>query len=144
MRLIRILLAVIVGVALIVFAVVNRQPVDVSFWPLPVSFEAPLFVVALVFLLLGVLAGGIAAWARAAHTRGENRRLRRRAEALETQVEALRRQQAEAENRRGAAPAAPPPPRAATDGVTRPPAIGYRGEPAGATPPYLLTGGGRA
>ena len=79
--------------------------------------EVPLYGVALMFLFLGVLAGGIAAWLNGVRARGENRRLRRRLTGLETQVDVLKRQLAEAEDRRVAAAAAANTP----DGV--PPAV---------------------
>lgn len=109
-KLIRIILAVVVGLVVIVFAVVNRHLVEVSFAPFPVNVDLPLFVVALIAVFLGVLAGGTAAWIGAARTRAESRRLRRRADALEAQVAALQKQLAEAENRRAAAAAADGPP----------------------------------
>ena len=146
LRLIRILLAVVVGVALIVFAIVNREPVEVSFAPFPASIDAPLFAVALVFLFLGVIAGGIAAWANASGARRQNRELRRRSEALDAQARELRRQLAEAEGRRVAAESAGEP---AVAGGARTP-VPYREEErrAGGTPvagrPLLGGVGGRA
>lgn len=139
-KLIRILLAVVVGVAIIVFAVANREPVDVSFAPFPGSVEVPLYGVALLFLFIGVLAGGIAAWLNAAQTRGENRRLRRRLTGLETQVDVLKRQLAEAEDRRVAAAGG-----ATADGI-RSPALVYRGGGAerDVQPPLMIGGGARA
>ena len=138
-KLIRILLAVDVGVAIIVFAIANRGPVDVSFAPFPGSVEVPLYGVALLFLFLGVLAGGIAAWLNAARSRGENRRLRRRLTGVETQVEVLKRQLGEAEDRRAAAASG-----ATADGV-RSPAVVYRGgAERDVQPPLLISGGARA
>ena len=144
-KLIRILLAVIVGLVLIVFAVVNRDPVEVSFYPFPASLEAPLVAVALVFLFLGVLAGGFVAWLNAAATRRRNRELRRRNDALDTQVRGLRRQLAEVEDRSlgGAATPAPPAP---GDRAARAPALYRPGRDGqqGAIPQPLLVGGGGA
>jgi uncharacterized integral membrane protein len=46
----------------ILFAVVNRDPVSVNFWPLPWVANLPLYVVAFGAFFLGVLAGGTAVW----------------------------------------------------------------------------------
>ncbi|HET6521073.1 MAG TPA: LapA family protein [Geminicoccaceae bacterium] len=138
-KLIRILLAVVVGLVIIVFSVANRGPVEVSFAPFPTALEVPLYGVALMFLFLGVLAGGIAAWLNGAQARGENRRLRRRLTGLETQVDVLKRQLAEAEDRRVAAAAAANTP----DGVP-PPVVYQGGGGRGGAEPLMIGGGARA
>jgi uncharacterized integral membrane protein len=67
---------------LVIFAVANRHWVTVSFDPLnstdpSLSLDLPLFVVILLSVILGVLAGGIATWFR----QGRWRRAARRHEA---------------------------------------------------------------
>ena len=60
---------------LIVFAVSNRNQVDVSLWPLDFIVRWPLFVFVYVGVLAGFLAGAAVAWASAAQ---RHRRARRR------------------------------------------------------------------
>jgi uncharacterized integral membrane protein len=55
------------GVALVIFAVANRHEVRVSFDPFnsndpSLSFALPLFLVIIVAVILGVVAGGSATW----------------------------------------------------------------------------------
>jgi hypothetical protein len=86
------------SLALIVFALANRQLTVVNFNPL-VSPEAlagpgagvPLFLVIFVFLLCGVVLGGIAAWFAAGDVRRDRRRWRREAERLGRELDSLRR-----------------------------------------------------
>ena len=56
-----------VGLVIIALSVANRQKVTFSLDPLggadpALSFEAPLFLLLLGFLVLGTIAGGVAAW----------------------------------------------------------------------------------
>ncbi|MGE0667738.1 MAG: lipopolysaccharide assembly protein LapA domain-containing protein [Sphingomonadales bacterium] len=46
----------------VLFAVVNRRPVDVNFWPFPYSMLVPLSAVAFGGFFLGALSGGLAVW----------------------------------------------------------------------------------
>ena len=71
------------AIALIVFAVANRQIVTVSFDPFDPaqpawSLRMPLFVLIFVFLIAGVLLGGFAAWLRQGRHRRASRALRSR------------------------------------------------------------------
>jgi uncharacterized integral membrane protein len=108
------------AILLVLFAVANRASVVISLDPF--SSEAPAFAVhvplflALVFaLIVGVLAGGIAAWLKQSKWRRAARRLERE----------LRAARAEAEEAPRARAAAPAPPRAASI-----PSIAYRRPPA--------------
>jgi uncharacterized integral membrane protein len=84
-----ILLPILVVVA--VFAIANRQPVELSLWPLPWDAQAPLFLVLLASLLLGALIGGTLSWAGGHHHRSAARHNRRANERLQRQVDALKR-----------------------------------------------------
>jgi uncharacterized integral membrane protein len=93
-----------IAILLLLFAFANRQFVVVSFDPFPsgdvpaFALDAPLFIVLILAGMVGVLAGGAAAWlAQGKHRRGERRN---RAEAD--------RWRAEAEATRARLPAAPP------------------------------------
>jgi len=86
------------SVALILFALANRQLTIVNFNPF-VSPEAltapgvgvPLFLVIFAVLLIGVVLGGIAAWFAAGRVRRDRRRWQREAERLNRELESERR-----------------------------------------------------
>jgi uncharacterized integral membrane protein len=50
------------AVVMIAFAVANRAPVQIRLDPLPLTLEAPLFVLAYGCVFVGLLVGGAAAW----------------------------------------------------------------------------------
>ncbi|MDX6751259.1 lipopolysaccharide assembly protein LapA domain-containing protein [Geminicoccaceae bacterium 1502E] len=97
LKIIRLLLAVAAAVAIILFAVANRQPVDVSFWPTPFVTDMPLWGVFVIGLLVGVLVGGVASWLAGWKSRREGRQARRRVVALEAREQLRREEQARAE-----------------------------------------------
>jgi uncharacterized integral membrane protein len=77
---------------LIPFAVSNRAPVSLGFWPLPFLVALPLYLLVLSLLLLGFVTGAAAAWLAGRRTRRELRRRHRRVEALERELLAARSQ----------------------------------------------------
>jgi uncharacterized integral membrane protein len=93
-----------VTVILIYFAVCNRQIVEVSFWPFA-SVSVWAFMLALPALVLGFLAGELAAWAGGRQRREEARAAARRIAALEQELRALENRLAAQD---GAADAEPP------------------------------------
>lgn len=46
----------------VLFALSNREFVELSIWPLPFSLPAPIYVVALGGMAIGFFAGGVVAW----------------------------------------------------------------------------------
>lgn len=88
MRLVHWFVTVPVAVVLVVFAVSNRSVVAVTFWPLPVRLEAPLYLVVLVAALVGFLAGELIAWMGGARARRAARNAARRIETLERDLAA--------------------------------------------------------
>jgi lipopolysaccharide assembly protein A len=78
---------------IVAFAIANRVPVEVSFAPLPIVIELPVYGVFLLGLVVGGLLGGIAVWLGSARYRRQARRLRRRTSALESQVSVLKKQE---------------------------------------------------
>ncbi len=76
------------AVILVLFAVENRDRVTLSFWPLPITLEAPIYLVVLLALLAGFLIGELAAWINGHRWRREARRQTRRAEELERELAA--------------------------------------------------------
>jgi uncharacterized integral membrane protein len=94
-KIVTVLIVVPVGILLVVFMVANRHAVTVSFDPLGsgaplLSATLPLFIVILVCLLMGVIAGGLAAWFNQGKWRKTARRLDADARALRIEREALR------------------------------------------------------
>jgi hypothetical protein len=81
-----------VTVAIIVFALVNRQTVQVDFWPLPFAPDTWLFLIVLVALLLGFLVGEIVAWIGGRRWRREARLRAQRIAVLERELAATQAQ----------------------------------------------------
>jgi uncharacterized integral membrane protein len=75
----------------VVFAVANREDMVLRFWPLPWSFDLPVYLVVLGSLVAGFLAGGLVAWIAAAPRRRRARRTAERARELAHEVSELRR-----------------------------------------------------
>lgn len=97
-----------ITLAVVLFAVSNRQSVDLHFWPLPGSFDVPLYVIGLGTMVFGFLVGGITAWIGAGEARHRARVAERDARSLEARLTDVR-----AENDR--IRAALPPSEAAAD-----------------------------
>ena len=89
----RLLLGLAGLIVIVVFAIANRTPVDVSFAPLPILIELPVYGVFLLGLVLGGLLGGVALWLGGARYRRQARRLRNKTWALENQVAVLNKQE---------------------------------------------------
>jgi uncharacterized integral membrane protein len=90
------LILVPLAIVIIAFAVANRQDVTVSLDPFnpdvpAASVTEPLFVVLIAVLILGVIAGGIAAWIRQTKWRRTARRLEREVAQLRGEIETLKR-----------------------------------------------------
>ncbi len=85
-----------VAVAVVTFAVANRERVDVSFWPAPLTLNLPLFSVVLLVLIVGFVLGALVHWLTTGSPRRRARENARRAEAAERELERLRRQMANA------------------------------------------------
>ena len=91
------LLVLVVG-----FAVANRQAVTISFDPFSATQPAyavtlPLFVVIFILVILGVAAGGIAAWLRQQSWRRAARRLDAEVRALHEEMNTMRARAARAD-----------------------------------------------
>ena len=90
------LIVVPLALAIIAFAVANRQSVTVSFDPFSSTSPAyaatlPLFLLIFVLLILGVLVGGAAAWIGQAKWRRRARKLDADVRTLHQELEAVRR-----------------------------------------------------
>ena len=82
---------IIVAAALLIpFAVSNRATVSLGLWPLPFLIDLPLYLLVLLLLLAGFVAGATTVWMAGRRVRRELRRRRRRVEALEGELKAAR------------------------------------------------------
>jgi lipopolysaccharide assembly protein A len=88
MKLIHWLVTLPLAIIIVLFAVSNRDGIIVTFWPLPVTLEAPLYLVVLLALFAGFLVGELVAWINGRRHRREARRRARRIEALERELDA--------------------------------------------------------
>ena len=73
---------------LIVFAVANRATATLDFWPLPLSLETRVFLVALVPLVIGFFIGELTGWIGGRSWRKAARHHARRIEELERELAA--------------------------------------------------------
>ena len=108
------------AILMVMFAVANRSSVAISLDPFSTTAPAltvhvPLFLLLLIALIIGVLAGGIAAWLRQSKWRRAARRLERELRTARAETEDARRRLAAAQT---------PPPQPAI------PSIAYRRSPA--------------
>jgi len=81
------LLFVLVGVLI---AVSNSQLVTLELWPLPQGIVAPLYLLVVALLLLGVLAGLIIGWWAGRHHRRRGRESRAEADRLDRELSRAR------------------------------------------------------
>ncbi len=88
MRTFRWILIGLVALALIIFAIDNRQTVTVSLWPLPIEASMGLYLVVLLTLLFGFLLGELIAWMNGHHWRRQTRLKTKRIEELERELAA--------------------------------------------------------
>ncbi len=84
-------------VVVVLFAVSNLGAVEIALWPLPGTVETRLFLVVLVPLFLGFLAGGTVAWFGAGRARSRARAAERAVRTREIEIEDLREKAKEAE-----------------------------------------------
>ncbi len=99
-KFIRYLVIVPLGIIIVSLAVTNRQLVSVSLDPLhlfdpPLSLRMPLFLLIILSLLIGVIAGGAAAWIRQGKWRRAARDNNSEAELWRAEADRLRRSQSE-------------------------------------------------
>lgn len=80
-----------------------------TFWPLPVTLGAPLYLIVLLSLLVGFIAGELAAWVAGRRRRREARLRARRIEALERELAATQGQLSSAQTATSGAARLPAP-----------------------------------
>jgi uncharacterized integral membrane protein len=74
------------------FAIENREIVEISLWPISGKLALPLFLALIGALYFGFLLGGLIAWWSGRLARAKARREARRADALQRERDALRAQ----------------------------------------------------
>ena len=80
------------GAGVVAFTVSNRGRILVDLWPVPLSFETPIFAALLIALFVGFLLGGIISFTSASKRRLLNRQLSQLLENAEREEVILRDQ----------------------------------------------------
>ncbi len=88
MRLLSWIILLPVALAVVAFSVVNREPVALDLWPLPVTTERPVFLIVIFSVFAGFVWGGLVAWISAA--RGRRRAIAERMVGAEREVSRLK------------------------------------------------------
>jgi uncharacterized integral membrane protein len=86
LRILNSLLAVVVAVLVVLFAVSNRAPVVVEIWPFPYQLELGLYALILFAVFVGFLAGLITAWLTGGKRRRELKALRKETRDLQASL----------------------------------------------------------
>lgn len=86
MRILNSVLAIIVAVLVVLFAVSNRAPVVVEIWPFPYQLELGLYALILLAVFMGFLAGMITSWLTGGKRRRELRALRKETRDLQASL----------------------------------------------------------
>ncbi len=98
-----------IAIAVVLFAVVNRNPVALSLWPLPWDIEAPLFLFTLGTIVFGFLFGAAVTWISGGTTRQKLRAAQRDLAHAQDELAALKRQVVPARSNSATPPTALPP-----------------------------------
>jgi lipopolysaccharide assembly protein A len=106
-RFVRLLLGLVALIVIMIFAIANRTPVEVSLAPFPVMVELPVYGVFLLGMVIGALLGGLGVWISSLRKGREARRMRNRAWALENQLNVAKRREERAEAERYGTPRTP-------------------------------------
>ncbi|WP_431283692.1 lipopolysaccharide assembly protein LapA domain-containing protein [Humitalea sp. 24SJ18S-53] len=75
---------------LVIFALSNRAPVQIQFWPFDLAWEAPLSLVVLLASALSFLLGAVVAWGAALPARRRARSLEKAGRLLEIELDTLK------------------------------------------------------
>src|SRR3546814_7084194 len=73
----------------VLFAISNRQTVMLGLWPLPYEISVPVYLIAMLPLAAGFIAGGMVAWIGAGKARARARAGTRQINAQEREIAAL-------------------------------------------------------
>ena len=96
MKILAWVIAAVVAIVVVAFAVANRGPVEISVAPLPYMLDIPIWALAVGALVMGFLAGALIRWLLDHKVRRMARRGRRRMRALEQELAGARKKLDEA------------------------------------------------
>jgi uncharacterized integral membrane protein len=82
-----------ITLAVLVFALSNRGPVGLTFWPFDVTIDLPIYLVVLGGLLLGFMLGGFIAWVAGGRVRRQARRLQQETRRQAAEIADLKKRQ---------------------------------------------------
>ena len=102
-------IVIIVAALTVNFAVHNFVKTPIDLWPLPFAVDLPLFAIVLIAVFFGFCVGVIVAWWSGLGRRDQAARNARELKQMSAQLDAAKRQSADAEKKLGAMP--PPPAR---------------------------------
>ena len=89
MSLIRGIFGFVLTAAIALFAIYNRQLVDVSFSPIHAPLSLPLYLIALGLMALGFVLGGAFVWFAQGRVRKTKRQQKKQIKALERELKAI-------------------------------------------------------
>jgi lipopolysaccharide assembly protein A len=89
-RFIKAALTVLIILACVMFAVVNREMVTISLFPLPYSADLPKFLLAILFFTLGIIVGGLMISLKYTRVVRVLKKEHKQVDALKNEVQALR------------------------------------------------------
>lgn len=92
-RTLKLWLAFAVTALLVLFAIVNREFIDISLFPLPYELTLPKFLLAILCFGAGLLVGGILMSAKVSRAKSTCRKEQKRSAALENEVKSLHSEQ---------------------------------------------------
>lgn len=92
-RILKALLITIIAVLFITFAVVNREAVKISLFPLPYEAQLPAFLLAILCFALGSIIGWMTLSLRLSKTKREAKTEHKRVVALQHEIDALHAEQ---------------------------------------------------
>ncbi len=85
----RAIIGFIFAIAMAAFAVSNRQSVEFVYSPVHTALELPLYLIALLFMVVGFIFGGIVVWFNAGTVRRTKRAQRKTIKQLEKEIKVL-------------------------------------------------------
>ena len=86
MNFIRTIFGFILAIALVAFAVSNRQNAELVYSPVHNTLDVPLYLIALLFMALGFVLGGFTVWINSGKTRRLKRQQRKTIRELEKEL----------------------------------------------------------
>jgi len=86
LRLLNTILAVTAALIVVLFAVSNREEVDITLWPLPLQVTLGVYAVVLIAVLVGFFGGVVAAWLAGGSVRRDRRRLKTQVRDMEQTI----------------------------------------------------------